>query len=160
MKELQYLNKYFVKYKYHFLLGIFITIIAQIFSLFTPRLISSSFKAIETYSKTNLENNSVIINELLHNILLVIATTIIAGFLTFLMRQTLIVMSRHIEFDLKNEVFRQYENLTQNFYKQNRTGDLMNRISEDVGKVRMYVGPAVMYTINTFIRFTIVIIYM
>jgi ATP-binding cassette subfamily B protein len=76
------------------------------------------------------------------------------------MRQTLIVMSRHIEFDLKNEVFKQYENLTQNFYKQNRTGDLMNRISEDVGKVRMYVGPAVMYTINTFIRFAIVIIYM
>ena len=160
MKELQYLNKYFVKYKYHFLLGILITIVAQIFSLFTPKLISSSFKAIETYSKTNIENNSVIINELLHNILLVIATTIIAGFLTFLMRQTLIVMSRHIEFDLKNEVFRQYENLTQNFYKQNRTGDLMNRISEDVGKVRMYVGPAVMYTINTVIRFTIVIIYM
>jgi len=76
------------------------------------------------------------------------------------MRQTLIVMSRHIEFDLKNEVFRQYENLSQNFYKQNRTGDLMNRISEDVGKVRMYVGPAVMYTINTFIRFAIVIVYM
>ena len=160
MKELQYLNKYFIKYKYSFLLGIFITIIAQIFSLFTPKLISRSFKAIESYSKTNLENNSIIINELLHNILLIIVTTIIAGFLTFLMRQTLIVMSRHIEFDLKNEVFRQYENLTQNFYKQNRTGDLMNRISEDVGKVRMYVGPAVMYTINTFIRFTIVIIYM
>ena len=160
MKELQYLNKYFIKYKYSFLLGIIITIISQIFSLFTPKLISRSFKAIESYSKTNLENNSIIINELLHNILLIIVTTIIAGFLTFLMRQTLIVMSRHIEFDLKNEVFRQYENLTQNFYKQNRTGDLMNRISEDVGKVRMYVGPAVMYTINTFIRFTIVIIYM
>jgi ATP-binding cassette subfamily B protein len=76
------------------------------------------------------------------------------------MRQTLIVMSRHIEFDLKNEVFRQYENLSQNFYKQNRTGDLMNRISEDVSKVRMYVGPAVMYTINTVIRFAIVIVYM
>ena len=160
MKELQYLNKYLIKYKYSFLLVIIITIIAQIFSLFTPKLISRSFKAIESYSKTNLENNSIIINELLHNILLIIVTTIIAGFLTFLMRQTLIVMSRHIEFDLKNEVFRQYENLTQNFYKQNRTGDLMNRISEDVGKVRMYVGPAVMYTINTFIRFTIVIIYM
>ncbi|MFZ0597364.1 MAG: ABC transporter ATP-binding protein, partial [Flavobacterium sp.] len=97
---------------------------------------------------------------LIHNVLLIIATTIVAGFLTFLMRQTLIVMSRHIEFDLKNEVFRQYENLSQNFYKQNRTGDLMNRISEDVSKVRMYVGPAVMYTINTFIRFAIVIIYM
>jgi ATP-binding cassette subfamily B protein len=85
--------------------------------------------------------------------LLIIATTIIAGFFNFLMRQTLIVMSRHIEFDLKNEVFRQYENLSQNFYKQNRTGDLMNRISEDVSKVRMYVGPAVMYSINTIIRF-------
>lgn len=160
MKELQYLNKYFVKYKYRFLLGIFITIVAQIFSLFTPKLISKSFEAIERFSKTNTSDISIIRNELFHNVLLVIATTIIAGFLTFLMRQTLIVMSRHIEFDLKNEVFRQYENLSQSFYKQNRTGDLMNRISEDVGKVRMYVGPAVMYTINTFIRFTIVIVYM
>ncbi len=159
MKELQYLNKYFVKYKYRFLLGIFITIIAQIFSLFTPKLISKSFKAIEEFHKSGV-SAAVIKTELIHNILLIIATTLIAGVLTFLMRQTLIVMSRHVEFDLKNEVFRQYENLSQNFYKQNRTGDLMNRISEDVGKVRMYVGPAVMYTINTFIRFTIVIIYM
>ena len=159
MKELRYLNKYFVKYKYRFLLGIFITIIAQIFSLFTPKLISKSFKAIEEFSK-NDSSAAAIKTELTHNILLIIATTIIAGILTFLMRQTLIVMSRHVEFDLKNEVFRQYENLSQNFYKKNRTGDLMNRISEDVGKVRMYVGPAVMYTINTFIRFAIVIIYM
>ena len=159
MKELQYLNKYFAKYKYRFLLGIFITIIAQIFSLFTPKLISKSFKAIEEFHKSGI-SASIIKTELIHNILLIIATTLIAGVLTFLMRQTLIVMSRHVEFDLKNEVFRQYENLSQNFYKQNRTGDLMNRISEDVGKVRMYVGPAVMYTINTFIRFTIVIIYM
>ena len=160
MKELQYLNKYFLKYKYSFLIGFVTTIVAQIFSLFTPKLISKSFKAIEDYSKQASANPLSIQNELTNNILLIIATTIIAGFLTFLMRQTLIVMSRHIEFDLKNEVFRQYENLTQNFYKKNRTGDLMNRISEDVGKVRMYVGPAVMYTINTFIRFTIVIIYM
>jgi ATP-binding cassette subfamily B protein len=123
-------------------------------------LISKSFKAIEDFAKQADSNPAMIQKELIHNILLIIATTIVAGFLTFLMRQTLIVMSRHIEFDLKNEVFRQYENLSQNFYKQNRTGDLMNRISEDVGKVRMYVGPAVMYTINTFIRFTIVIIYM
>lgn len=160
MKELQYLNKYFVKYKKRFLTGIIITIIAQIFSLFTPKLISKSFEAIEKFSKSNTSNLAFIRNELFNNILLVVATTIIAGFLTFLMRQTLIVMSRHIEFDLKNEVFKQYENLSQSFYKQNRTGDLMNRISEDVGKVRMYVGPAVMYTINTFIRFTIVIVYM
>jgi ATP-binding cassette subfamily B protein len=136
-----------------------ITIVAQIFSLFTPKLISKSFKAIEEFHKNDM-NASVIKTELIHNILLIVATTIVAGILTFLMRQTLIVMSRHVEFDLKNEVFRQYENLSQNFYKQNRTGDLMNRISEDVGKVRMYVGPAVMYTINTFIRFTIVILYM
>jgi len=160
MKELQYLNKYFVKYKYSFLLGIVFTIIAQIFMLFTPKLISKSFKAIEAFAKDKTIAKSVIQDELISNILLIIATTIIAGFLTFLMRQTLIVMSRHIEFDLKNEVFRQYENLSQNFYKQNRTGDLMNRISEDVSKVRMYVGPAVMYTINTAIRFTIVIVYM
>lgn len=160
MKELRYLNKYFVKYKYSFLLGIIFTIIAQIFMLFTPKLISKSFKVIEAFAKDKTVSKAVIQDELVSNILLIIATTIIAGFLTFLMRQTLIVMSRHIEFDLKNEVFRQYENLSQNFYKQNRTGDLMNRISEDVSKVRMYVGPAVMYTINTAIRFAIVIVYM
>ena len=159
MKELQYLNKYFVKYKFHFLLGIFITIIAQIFSLFTPKLVSKSFKAIEDFHKNNL-SSEMIKTELLHNIFWIVGTTLIAGILTFLMRQTLIVMSRHVEFDLKNEVFKHYEVLDQNFYKRNRTGDLMNRISEDVGKVRMYVGPAVMYTINTFIRFTVVIIYM
>ena len=160
MKELLYLNKYFVKYKYSFLLGIVITIVAQIFSLFTPKLISHSFTIIEEFAKDKSVTKNVIQQELVSNILLIIATTIVAGFLTFLMRQTLIVMSRHIEFDLKNEVFRQYENLSQNFYKQNRTGDLMNRISEDVSKVRMYVGPAVMYTINTVIRFAIVIVYM
>ena len=160
MKELGYLNKYFIKYKYSFLLGIIFTIVAQIFSLFTPKLISKSFKIIESYSQDKSITKGIIQEELISNILLIIATTIIAGLLTFLMRQTLIVMSRHIEFDLKNEVFKQYENLSQNFYKKNRTGDLMNRISEDVSKVRMYVGPAVMYTINTFIRFTIVIVYM
>lgn len=160
MKELRYLDKYFVKYKYSFLIGIFITIVGQIFSLFTPKLISKSFTIIEAFAKDKTVSKSFMQGELITNILLVIGTTIVAGFLTFLMRQTLIVMSRHIEFDLKNEVFRQYENLSQNFYKQNRTGDLMNRISEDVSKVRMYVGPAVMYTINTLIRFAIVIIYM
>lgn len=160
MKELSYLNKYFVKYKYSFSLGIIFTIIAQIFMLFTPKLISQSFKVIEEFSKDTSVSSTVIREELISNVLLIVATTIVAGLLTFLMRQTLIVMSRHIEFDLKNEVFRQYENLSQNFYKQSRTGDLMNRISEDVSKVRMYVGPAVMYSINTIIRFAIVIIYM
>jgi ATP-binding cassette subfamily B multidrug efflux pump len=166
MKELSYLNKYFIKYKYSFSFGILITIIAQIFFLFTPKLVSQSFNVIERFLKLSDTDrkSSIIISfyrqELIDNVLLIIGSAIVAGFLTFLMRQTLIVMSRHIEFDLKNEVFSQYQNLSQNFYKQNRTGDLMNRISEDVSKVRMYVGPAVMYTINTFIRFAIVILYM
>lgn len=156
MKELQYLNKYFVKYKYRFLLGIFITIVAQFFTLYTPKLVGDSIKVLEH----NSLSAEVVKKALSENILLILATTLIAGFLTFLMRQTLIVMSRHIEFDLKNEIFQQYERLTQNFYKQNRTGDLMNRISEDVGKVRQYVGPAVMYSINTFIRFAVVTVQM
>lgn len=160
MKELGYLNKYFVHYKYRFLFGILITIVAQIFSLFTPKLISTSFEIIENYLNNKTIATSIVYQELASNIILIFITTLIAGFLSFLMRQTLIVMSRYIEFDLKNEVFKQYENLSLNFYKQNRTGDLMSRISEDVSKVRMYVGPAVMYTINTLIRFTIVIIYM
>ncbi|MDA6069610.1 ABC transporter ATP-binding protein/permease [Flavobacterium sp. AC] len=166
MKELSYLNKYFIKYKYSFSLGILIAIISQIFALFTPQLISKSLNAIENFDKLpkSEQMSQVVIDSyrdgLINNVLLIIATAIISGFFLFLTRQTLIVMSRHIEFDLKNEVFKQYENLSQNFYKQNRTGDLMNRISEDVSKVRMYVGPAVMYTINTFIRFAIVIIYM
>ena len=159
MKELQYLNKYFVKYKYHFLLGIVATIVAQFFSLVTPRLVSESINLIADFKDGNV--SPVLAREqLLIHILKIIGATLVAGLLTFIMRQTLIVMSRHVEFDLKNEVFAQYERLSQNFYKQNRTGDLMNRISEDVGKVRMYVGPAVMYSINTFIRFAIVIVYM
>jgi len=159
MKELQYLNKYFIKYKFHFLLGIIMTIASQIFSLYTPKLISKSFKIIEDFHGNKISAD-LVKTELIYNIIWILVTTLIAGVLRFLMRQTLIVMSRHIEFDLKNEVFRHYEVLDQNFYKRNRTGDLMNRISEDVAKVRMYVGPAVMYSINTFISFTVVILYM
>ena len=159
MKELQYLNKYFVKYKFHFLLGIIITIVAQIFFVYVAKLISKSFTDIDLYLKKSI-SYEVAKAALIDNLLWILATALIAGILTFLMRQTLIVMSRHVEFDLKNEVFQHYEVLDQNFYKRNRTGDLMNRISEDVGKVRQYVGPAVMYTINTAIRFTVVIIYM
>ena len=159
MKELQYLNKYFVKYKFQFLLGILITIVAQIFSLFTPEYIKDSITAIENF-KNGTATTSEVQSELLTSILMIIATTLIAGFLTFLMRQTLIVMSRHVEYDLKNEVFRQYENLSPSFYKKNRTGDLMNRISEDVGRVRQYVGPAIMYALNTVISFAVITTHM
>jgi len=155
MKELQYLNKYFIKYKFQFLLGILITIVAQIFSLFTPEYIGQIVTLIEDYQNGNAAED-VVRSQLTTNILLILGTTLVAGILTFLMRQTLIVMSRHVEFDLKNEVFRQYENLSQSFYKKNRTGDLMNRISEDVGRVRQYVGPAIMYALNTVIRFAVI----
>lgn len=160
MKELRYLNPYFLKYKYHFFGGIFATIAAQIFSLVSPKLISQSIASIEDYLKKGDSNPEIIKSLLIENIIWMTFAVLASGILTFLMRQTLIVMSRHIEFDIKNVVFKHYEVLTQNFYKKNRTGDLMNRISEDVGRVRMYVGPAVMYTINTVIRFTVVIIFM
>lgn len=161
MKELQHLNQYFIKYKLHFLGGIAITIIAQFFALYTPKLVNKSITTVTNFP-TNATNAQMkeatwILTE---SLLLIIGTTLVYGFLTFLMRQTLIVMSRHVEYDLKNEVYAHYQKLSLNFYKQNRIGDLMNRISEDVGRVRMYVGPAVMYTINTLIRFAVVIIYM
>ena len=160
MKALKYLNKYFYKYRIKLFLGFLITIIARIFSLFAPRLIGNSLTAVEGYLKAESPDFQSIRNILLINILIIVGTTIVSGFLTFLMRQTIINVSRYIEFDLKNEVFRHYQKLTQRFYKNNRTGDLMNRISEDVGKVRMYVGPAFMYSVNTISLFIIVISYM
>lgn len=157
MKALKYLNKFFVKYKYRLIIGLITTIIARIFSLFTPRLVNKSLTVVEEYQKGAVTELSIVKNELLVNILLIIGAVILSGFFTFLMRQTIIVMSRLIEFDLKNEIFQQYERLSQKFYKQNRTGDLMNRISEDVTKVRMYFGPAIMYSINMITLFVIVI---
>ena len=115
MKELQYLNKYFIKYKYRFFLGIIITIVAQIFSLFTPELIGNSIKTIEEFTKQENISLALVKKELFYNVILILVTTIIAGFLTFLMRQTLIVMSRFIEFDLKNEVYNHYQKLSQSF---------------------------------------------
>ncbi|BCY28821.1 ABC transporter ATP-binding protein [Flavobacterium okayamense] len=160
MKELQYLNKYFVKYKYRFLFGILITIIAQIIKLFVPEFIGDSIALVQKFLENSQTNSNSLFSEILKKFIWIIVVTIVAGFFTFLMRQTLIVMSRYVEFDLKNEVYKHYQILSQSFYKRNRTGDLMNRISEDVGKVRMYVGPAVMYSINTIITFVTVIIYM
>jgi ATP-binding cassette, subfamily B, multidrug efflux pump len=160
MKELRYLNKYFLKYRTKLFWGFLITIIARIFSLFAPRLIGNSLSSVEQYLQSGNENTTDIKQILLINILIIVGTTLVSGFFIFLMRQTIINVSRYIEFDLKNEVFWHYQRLTQRFYKNNRTGDLMNRISEDVGKVRMYVGPAFMYSINTVTLFIIVISYM
>jgi len=160
MKELQYINKYFLKYRTKLLLGLLITIVARIFSLFAPRLIGNSLTAVEQYLQQTDGDVEQIRNILWVNILIIIGTTLVSGFLTFWMRQTIINVSRYIEFDLKNEIFWHYQRLTQRFYKNNRTGDLMSRISEDVGKVRMYVGPAFMYSVNTISLFVIVISYM
>ena len=160
MKELQYLNKYFYKYRTKLFLGFIITVVARIFSLFAPRLIGNSLTVVENYLESNIKDFEVVRNILLINIFIIIATALASGFFTFLMRQTIINVSRFIEYDLKNEIFWHYQKLTQRFYKNNRTGDLMNRISEDVGKVRMYVGPAFMYSTNTISLFVIVISYM
>ncbi|WP_298761713.1 ABC transporter ATP-binding protein [uncultured Psychroserpens sp.] len=159
MKELKHINKYFYKYRSRLLLGILITIGAKIFALFMPRFIG---KAITVISKANKDEISEVVfrEQLTLNILYIIGAAIITGIFTFLMRQTIINVSRYIEYDLKNEIYKQYQNLSLNFYKANRTGDLMNRISEDVGKVRMYCGPAIMYTINTITLFIVALIYM
>jgi ATP-binding cassette subfamily B protein len=160
MQQLKYLNKYLFKYKWKLLLGLFITIISRIFSLFTPKLVGNSMTLIEK-SILDIEQTENKLEILLaRNILIIISASLVSGFFTFLMRQTIINVSRYIEFDLKNEVYSHYQSLCTFFYKTNRTGDLMSRITEDVSKVRMYVGPAIMYSINTITLFIIVIIFM
>ena len=159
MKSLKYLNKFFYKYRFRILIGILITIIARIFALVAPNLIGDSITIIDNYL-SNGNDPTIVKKSLINNILLIIGASITAGFFTFIMRQTLINVSRFIEFDLKNEIFQKYQDLDINFYKNNRVGDLMNRISEDVSKVRMYVGPALMYSINTITLFIIIISYM
>ncbi|PWH82771.1 ABC transporter [Algibacter marinivivus] len=159
MKELRHLNKYFFKYRLHLIIGSIITIVARLFLLYTPRYVKKIFIAIEKYFDKSISED-VFRADLLEAILYIIGAAIIAAILTFFMRQTIINVSRYIEYDLKNEIYAQYQRLSLNFYKQNRTGDLMNRITEDVSRVRMYGGPALMYSINTLALFVIVIIYM
>ncbi|WP_340156231.1 ABC transporter ATP-binding protein [uncultured Winogradskyella sp.] len=159
MKALKHLNKYFLKYKYRLIIGVLITIISKIFALFTPRLVGASINVVSDYLDGNIAKE-VFKSELTTNVIYIAGAAIIAGIFTFLMRQTIINVSRYIEYDLKNEIYKHYQVLSLSFYKANRTGDLMNRISEDVGKVRMYVGPALMYTINTITLFAVALIYM
>ena len=155
MKALHYLNRYFLKYKYRLLIGVFITVLSKFLALKIPEIIGHSFNQVEDYLAGNSTDIAFIKHDLLINILLLIALALVSGFFTFLMRQTIIVTSRLIEFDLKNRIFQQYQRLSIHFYKKNRTGDIMNRISEDVSKVRMYTGPAIMYTTNMLVLFAI-----
>ncbi|WBL21604.1 ABC transporter ATP-binding protein [Zunongwangia sp. HRR-M8] len=160
MKHLRTLNKFFLKYKWKLLIGLVVTIISRIFGLYFIPLVGNSTDAIEQYVNGELTNYDTLKAELVKNILLLVGSTLISAFFTFLMRQTFIVVSRHIEYDLKNVVFKHYQELSLNFYKKNRTGDLMNRISEDVTKVRMYLGPAIMYTVTTLTSTIVVLIFM
>ena len=160
MTELKYLNKYLFKYKTNLLLGFFIIIIARILLLFTPGLIRESVNVIDEFRKGNIISVETVQTELIQNIFLILLAAIAAGIFTFLTRQTIINVSRYVEFDLKNEIYTQYQKLSLSFYKKNQTGDLMNRISEDVSRVRMYFGPALMYSINTITLLIITFFYM
>ena len=159
MKELKHLNKYFYKYRTHLIIGSIITVVARLFLLYTPRYVKKIFVAIERYFDETITKD-VFKAEIAEAIMYIIGAALIAAILTFFMRQTIINVSRYIEYDLKNEIYAQYQKLSLNFYKKNRTGDLMNRITEDVSRVRMYAGPALMYSINTIALFVVVIIYM
>lgn len=160
MRALRHLNKYFLNYKYRLIIGLVITIIARVFATMVPTLVGDSVDVVEQYINKEITDIAEVKSGLITNILLIVGALLISALFTFLMRQTFIVVSRFIEFDLKNEIFQHYEKLSLNFYKKNRTGDLMNRISEDVSRVRMYVGPAIMYSVNTITLFVVVIGYM
>ena len=171
MRELFTINKYFIKYKWHFLLGILFVLLTNYFRILTPQI--TGYLVNEVVHNTSVPSNSLkqsVVNHNEYDFLVnwivnhfeilsfaskvlfcgitLLFFAIISGLFMFLMRQTLIVMSRHIEFDQKNEIYHQYQKLDLSFYKSNSTGDLMNRITEDVSRVRMYTGPAIMYFIN------------
>lgn len=157
MSELRHINKYFYRYRYYLILGIVITVIARIFSLIMPEYVQNSITAIEQYSQQTVKDTREIQKVLLRYVLIIIGTTLLSAVFTFFMRQLIINVSRYIEFDLKNEIFIKYQQMSANFYKRHRTGDLMNRISEDVSKVRMYAGPAIMYSVQTVTLFVCVV---
>jgi len=166
MKSLKHLNKYFLKYKGLLFWGFLFVILSNIFAVLPARLIRYAIDLIAdsstVYSMMNgFPGQQKVAESLAFNtlvfLLVIFAVILLRGFFLFLMRQTIIVMSRHIEYDLKNEIFGHYQQLSLAFYRRNSTGDLMNRISEDVSRVRMYIGPAIMYTINLLFMFVFII---
>ncbi|MBL7894376.1 MAG: ABC transporter ATP-binding protein [Bacteroidia bacterium] len=157
MKSLLSLNHYFVKYKWLLLLGILFVSLSTIFGTYQAVIVRKGTNTLlKLINDKNFGDNSVFI----YYGLTIIGLALISGLFMFLMRQTIIVMSRHIEYDQKNEIYDHYQKLDISFYKQNSTGDLMNRITEDVGKVRMYTGPAVMYMVNTVVTIITVVAFM
>ena len=166
MKHLRFLNKYFYKYKWWIIPGIFFVIISNIFGVIPAQVIGHAFNLIteniQIYGLFDGFNDQEIIYDifsysLLYFGILVLFLYLLRGLFLFFMRQTIILMSRHIEFDMKNEIYAHYQRLSLGFYRRNNTGDLMNRATEDVNRVRMYVGPAIMYAINTAVLFLLII---
>ncbi|HEY1010481.1 MAG TPA: ABC transporter ATP-binding protein, partial [Daejeonella sp.] len=169
MKELAYLNKFFYKYRWRFLPGILFVIISNIFGVLPAQVIQIAFdlvsENITVYRLFSGFDRQDVINEIFgHTLMLfgiiVLTLALLRGIFLFFMRQTIILMSRHIEYDLKNEIYNHYQRLSMAFYRRNNTGDLMNRVTEDVSRVRMYLGPAIMYTINTLVLFIMIVSFM
>lgn len=161
MKNLAYLNKYILRYKWHFITGTLFVAVSVVFGIYPAQFIRLSFNEVEQvvlqYQSGEMIDYSVLSRTLIWYSAVIIGASILKGTFTFFMRQTIIVASRRIEYDLKNEIYNHYQKLHLGFYRKNSTGDLMNRISEDVSRVRMYVGPAVMYGINVLMTLAIVI---
>ena len=161
MGSLKSLNKYLFKYRGRLLLGVFFVTISVVFGILPAIFVGESFdvvyNAFQEYQSDENYDLSSLRSSLLMYGLIIIGASLLKGVFMFFMRQTIIVVSRYIEYDLKNEIFDQYQRLSLAFYKRNNTGDLMNRISEDVSRVRMYLGPAIMYTINVGISLIIII---
>lgn len=166
MKDLKSINKYFVKYKWRLLMGVVFVTVSNLFGILPAQItrnaldvVVGNIDAVKLFEGTGIR--SMLLKNLSFTIFLfgciLILMAILKGVFMFLMRQTIIVMSRLVEYDQKNEIYHQYQSLGFEFYSKENTGDLMNRISEDVGRVRMYVGPAVMYTINLIVMFTLII---
>ena len=167
MKSLKHLNKYIFKYKYRLLLGVLFIIGSNIFGLFPAQIIRQAFDLADAQLSGTEINSDSFLNEYFQDLnftqiiltfgAIVLTLAIIKGIFTFFTRQTIIIVSRLIEYDIKNEIFNHYQFLDSSFYKQNNTGDIMNRISDDVSKVRMYLGPGIMYTSNLVVLFAMVV---
>ncbi len=166
MKDLAYLNKFFYKYRWRLIPGLLFVIISNIFGVLPAQVIRVAFdlvtENIGAYHLFAGFNRQWMIYDIFGSSLmlfgaLVLVLALLRGLFLFFMRQTIILMSRHIEYDLKNEIYSHYQRLSLAFYRRHNTGDLMNRVTEDVSRVRMYLGPGIMYTINTVVLFILVI---
>lgn len=167
MKELAYLNKYFYKYKWRLIPGVIFVIVSNYFGILPAKVIREAFDLVKDNIDLYRLYDGFERQELIYKVfgssllffgVVVLILALLRGIFLFLMRQSIILISRHIEYDLKNEIYKHYQELDFSFFRKNNTGDLMNRATEDVNQVRNYLGPAIMYAINT-VTLSIMIIY-